>query len=97
MSYSAPTPEKRAGITPATPAVEPSIPSLDAAWAKAEEALPEGWAINMLWGTITEDRWAASAGPFPSDTTHTMLHRAAGGPTPAAALNALAEKLEADR
>jgi hypothetical protein len=67
--------------------------TLDHAWAEAERALPDGWAINMLWGTVTEDRWAASAGPFPSDDTHARLHVVAGGPTPAAALTALAAKL----
>lgn len=66
---------------------------LDRAWAEAEAALPEGWAVNLLWGTITEERWAVSAGPFPSVPEHAALHQVAGGPNPAAALRALAVKL----
>jgi len=64
---------------------------LDEVWAAAEAALPEGWAITMLWGTITEARWAAAAGPFPSKTGDPQT--VTGGDTPAAALRAFAARL----
>ena len=68
---------------------------LGCAWKRAEAALPEGWAINMLWGTTTEDRWGAHAGPFPAVAGQYRESETAGGPTPTAALNALADALEA--
>ncbi len=65
--------------------------SLDAAWAEVEEALPKGWAMNVLWGTVTKERWGAAAGPFPSSLGD--HHQFGGGSTPAAALHALAAHL----
>lgn len=69
--------------------------SLDAAWAEAEAALPEGWAIDGLYRVVArtslerewevivhEDDWQGD-----EDNHHGR------GPTPAAALRALAAKL----
>jgi hypothetical protein len=64
---------------------------LGAAWAEAEAALPEGWAINLLWGTVTAERWGANAGPWPADPRERGAF--GGGDTPAAALHALAAAL----
>lgn len=69
--------------------------SLDAAWAEAEAALPEGWAIDGLYRVVArtslerewevivhEDDWQGD-----EDNHHGR------GPTPAAALRALAARL----
>lgn len=68
------------------PAQEPPAPSLDAAWAEAEAALPEGWAIDRVYwrDDITWSAWAAN-------TTGGGLR--GDGDTPAAALRALAAVL----
>jgi hypothetical protein len=60
---------------------------LDAAWAEAEAALPEGWRILAVsWPTEHDDEWAASAGGEGKITY-------GKGQTPAAALHALAARL----
>jgi len=70
--------------------------SLDAAWAEAEAALPDGWAILGLDHTAMMDqRWRAEAqsriGPVVAwNRVRTV---SAEGLTPAAALRALAAKL----
>lgn len=64
---------------------------LGVAWQMAEAALPEGWAVNLLWGTITEERWGANAGPFPAKAGYSGI--TAGGSTPDEALAALATAL----
>lgn len=70
---------------------------LDAAWNAAEAALPEGWRIEgvMLVDTSDDDdlnvefvEWEAEASSDRGQRSVTAL-----GPTPAAALLALAEKL----
>lgn len=74
--------------------IDPDL-SLDAAWAEAEAALPEGWAIDGLYRVVArtsldrewevivhEDDWQGA-----EDNHH------ARGATPAAALRALAAKL----
>lgn len=66
---------------------------LGTAWDMAVEALLEGWAINMLWGTTTEDRWAAHAGPFPVVEGRYRESVTTGGATPTEALVALAAAL----
>lgn len=71
-------------------ASEPARPSLDAAWARAEAALPEGWFGPELF-TVAHDRWIARCFDTPLCTA--LEHAEAD--MPAAALVALAEKLEA--
>ena len=80
--------------------------SLDAAWAEAEAALPEGWQIITLeWaGMITDylgepipedgEDWRAIADALgKEDEDEVDEIRYARGPSPAAALRALATKL----
>jgi hypothetical protein len=65
--------------------------SLDAAWAEAEAALPEGWEINLYLDPRAEDithRYGVNAG-HPQRFAEIMVN----GPTPAAALRALEAKL----
>lgn len=69
--------------------------TLDEAWAEVEAALPEGWVIRRLWRPVAEEPWGVDAGPFPAkhgDDRSVF----GGGPTPAAALRALARKLRED-
>lgn len=61
------------------------------AWEMAEAALPEGWAINVVWGTVTSERWGVNAGPFPAEPGYIGV--TAGGDTPTAALLTLVVKL----
>lgn len=72
-------------------------PSLDAAWAAVEAALPEGWRIEGVMLVDTSDdedlnvelvEWEAEASSDRGQRSVTAL-----GSTPAAALLALAEKL----
>lgn len=74
---------------------------LGAAWRRCETALPEGWVIEGLsWergkdGAPSQafpDQWHARA--FSWTPTARRIY-GKPGPTPTAALNALAEKLEA--
>jgi hypothetical protein len=95
------------GIEWGIEAHESWCPSLDAAWAEVEAALPEGWAIGTLTrnsarGRTKDQAWWCSANGSPaivgarSDRRHPWPpgHRkVAYGPTPAAALRALAAKL----
>jgi hypothetical protein len=66
---------------------------LDAAWAEAEAALPEGWHILTVVNTSGEPwslpTWRAMAGEYGPDSPY----RASIGHTPAAALRALAAAL----
>jgi hypothetical protein len=72
--------------------------SLDAAWAEAEAALPEGWAID---GVMRGDPgpWVASStasvisAHIADDWRWAESHHDGYGPTPAAALRDLAAKL----
>ena len=62
--------------------------SLDAAWAEAEAALPEGWRIDGVDRADVEiDWWEASASGIMGGTVFVT------GDTPPAALRALAERL----
>lgn len=83
-----------AAILLAHPALAAAL-ELGVAWQMAEAALPEGWAINLVWGTITTERWGVNAGPFPAKPGY--VGRTAGGATPAEAIAALAAALEAGR
>ena len=86
--------------------------SLDAAWAEAEAALPEGWAIGAVTrnveghGRTHGQAWWCSAfrlragAPLLPDKAASrkswddpLRRQIAYGPTPAAALRALAAKL----
>jgi hypothetical protein len=82
--------------------------SLDAAWAEAEAALPEGWALAGLeqrwpdwddrgngigvpwWDVSADSNATVGCATCGSDV---LKYHDASGPTPAAALRALAEKL----
>lgn len=65
--------------------------ALDVAWAEAEAALPEGWRIHMLSVTAS-DEWQAVAG-VREDRGQDPFIALEVGPTPAAALRALTERL----
>lgn len=69
------------------------IASLDAAWAEAEAALPKTWApLDVAIGpTITPGVWRAALNDYPERTEE--MDWVCVGPTPAAALRALAAKL----
>lgn len=73
----------------------PVAEGLDAAWAAAEAALPEGWRLHLLEAT-PQDEWRVVAGKRIDDGTDPFI-AIAEGPTPIAALLALVAKLEADR
>jgi hypothetical protein len=66
--------------------------SLDAAWADAEAALPEGWRIKSL-SMDAPPAWQAWAGATPEEAPGVDEWEAETGSTPAAALRALAERL----
>ncbi len=67
-------------------------PSIDAAWARCEAALPEGWWLEV---SMSQTGWAfhASAGQWHWSPDYQWED--ALGPTPAATLEALAARLEA--
>ena len=70
--------------------IEAEAGSLDAAWAEAEAALLEGWVILGLDYGIALRGWETRA----SDPYEEAIPIVLGiGPTPAAALRALAAKL----
>lgn len=78
----------------AAPELLASEPTLDAAWAEAEAALPEGWrlAIDPYYPT----GWEAHAYDINEVPTSARSDHSTGacfGPTPAAALRALAAAL----
>lgn len=72
---------------------------LDAAWRRVEAALPEGWVFETLRRRYAGSSWHATAvlgGIGQQDRSKgTVPTNGAHGPTPATALIALAEKLEA--
>ena len=72
-------------------ASSPASTGLDEAWRKAEAALPEGWQytsiIRMNWSDTKE--WLAGA----SEMANPKNYIECLGPTPAAALRALAARL----
>lgn len=68
--------------------------SLDAAWAEAEAALPDGWCLK-LHSDVDVDATDYLAIAQPNTEMPRDLHEWAPGPTPAAALRALAVKLRA--
>ena len=74
-------------------AVGPEACSLDAAWADAEAALPEGWCLRVESDVdVDETDYVAAAGP--NATAGSVPWDTFGvGPTPAAALRWLAAKL----
>jgi hypothetical protein len=84
--------------------VEIAEPGLDAAWAEAEAALPEGWALfGVSRPGDAEKYWASATGPVVKgrcnmDREHEDYPRENGyGDTPAAALIALAARLRENR
>jgi hypothetical protein len=74
----------------------PDSDSLDAAWAEAEAALPKGWDGPTVGPFVDNlrhvDRWVATAGKY-IDNLDLPKEERGFGPTPAAALRALAAKL----
>ena len=74
-----------------------STDSLDAAWAEAEAALPEGWAIVSIFATSSAPwEWRAFAGLTVNPESDDPFMSWAEGPTPAAALRALAARLRGE-
>lgn len=69
--------------------------SIDAAWAAAEAALPEGWVIQSVL-RCTPECWQAWAADPAEDASDPFV-AIADGPTPAAALRSLAAKLRETR
>jgi hypothetical protein len=67
--------------------------SLDAAWAEAEAALPEGWALQVAKDRA-DGQAEAMAGPIEFSWPPHVVR--VFGPTPAAALRALAAKLRGE-
>jgi hypothetical protein len=72
----------------------PEPDSLDAAWAEAEAALPKRgfWHLTGLTRRVGGS-WRASAGLLNDTFEHYVVRRDGFGPTPTAALRALAERL----
>lgn len=68
--------------------------SIDAAWAEAEAALPEGW-MGPSFAEQTEGTWRAYVSRRPTARRREAPPEIVTvvGPTPAAALRALAAKL----
>lgn len=69
--------------------------SLDAAWAEAEAALPEGWAFDLSRAVRPPAEGAAPTyyATVSRPWTTGAIEFQVSGPTPAAALRALAAKL----
>ena len=85
--------EKEAAALSASSA---SSPELDAAWAEAEAALPKGWRLYSVGVNDPGGPWTGIAGVERDEGVNPFL--AIGtGPTPAAALRALAAALAAAR
>lgn len=78
------------------PATAPD--SLDAAWAEAEAALPEGVAFTLTRAATPSDgrptAYYATADPIYSSAIRSKMQ--ISGPTPAAALRALAARLRGE-
>lgn len=66
---------------------------LDVAWAEAEAALPDGWVIESIGGGVSASGWVADAALNGSILAGEFEQ--GQGPTPAAALHALAARLAA--
>ena len=72
------------------------VDSLDAAWAAAEAALPEGWRMQAVYWFVDDSEWVAVAyGPAPEPVDADQAAIRHGGDTPTAALTSLADALEA--
>jgi hypothetical protein len=73
-------------------AASAGIGELDAAWAEAEAALPEDWELRLFyWG---DPKYGATASyRFSLGRGRAVPFEQEYGPTPAAALRALAEQL----
>jgi len=86
-------------ITEARAILAQPAPSLDAAWARVEAALPDGWKFEGVYNVGSLSGWDAYAfEPYTEDgTTHEADQpvEEAHGDTPHAALLALADALEA--
>lgn len=74
-----------------------AVPSgLDAAWAEAEAALPEGWRLTVQRTDEDFDTWSAAAvSPAFFEGENDDDYADGQGPTPAAALRALTAALAA--
>ena len=73
----------------------PPEPGLSEAWARAEAALPEGWyIIGVRQDGGSDMPWRATAYREDPDLSWFQRHHRGTGPTPAAALLALAARLE---
>ncbi len=82
----------RGDVLAAIDTVLAASPSLDVAWAEAEAALPKGHVLAELRRFDDGTAWGAST----DNTTGVgRYHWSGDGPTPAAALLALAEHLRA--
>lgn len=68
--------------------------SLDAAWAEAEAALPDGWRIKEVRVHDLDDEWGAEAENMTGVGRYRWVEH---GPTPAAALRALTARLREAR
>jgi len=82
-------------ITEARAILAQPAPSLDAAWARVEAALPDGWRYGIYRDPRDTDavyRSWADDGSLPDRD-----EEEGDGPTPIAALSALADALEARR
>ena len=76
----------------------PPEPGLSEAWARAEAALPEGWyIIGVRQDGGSDMPWRATAYREDPDLSWFQRHHRGTGPTPAAALLALAARLEGGR
>lgn len=75
---------------------EPVLDSLDAAWAEAEAALPEGWYMGVQHSNDDRGEYMAIAADMVWLTETLTDDYHCYGPTPAAALRALAARLRGD-
>ena len=69
------------------------LDDLGAAWARVEAALPAGWLLDMEQ-IANDGGWNFLAYPYPPMDEWDERGASAIGPTPTAALLALAEQLE---
>jgi len=71
--------------------------TLDAAWAAAEAAMPDGWAILSLQRNPDDGQWSAAAAADALLGPWSQRYRRVRGATPAAALLALAGVFPVER